>query len=167
MHGVPGGQGNGYRTGDSAMDNRRSDSGHSADNGLDRNTVRRLIRLAEKTGLKVGGDAATEEHLELIRNEVGQPGACAQSSESEQRLKPHQKRIQTWLNEDRLVLTSVASSRRKLPDNFPNGFASCRDGRTVSVSLSHAHGIDSFRRCALHKQHPERQRSVGWPQVIE
>ena len=30
--------------------------------GLDRNTVRRLIRLAEKTGLKAG-DAATEEQL--------------------------------------------------------------------------------------------------------
>jgi predicted transcriptional regulator len=41
--------------------------------GLDRNTVRRLIRLAEKTGLKVGGDATTEEHLQLIRKEIGQP----------------------------------------------------------------------------------------------
>src|SRR5262249_62010470 len=33
VHGVPGGQGNGYRTGDSAMDSRRSDSRHSAGNG--------------------------------------------------------------------------------------------------------------------------------------
>src|SRR5437762_9459394 len=33
VHGVPGGQGNGYRTGDSAMDSRRSDSCHSTDNG--------------------------------------------------------------------------------------------------------------------------------------
>ena len=33
--------------------------------GLDRNTVRRLIRLAEKTGLKAG-NTATEEHLPLI-----------------------------------------------------------------------------------------------------
>jgi hypothetical protein len=63
--------------------------------------------LAEKTGLKPGGDAATEEHLELIRKGIGQPGACVQSSEAEQRLKPHQQRIQRWLNEDRLVLTKI------------------------------------------------------------
>ena len=50
MHGIPGGQGNGYRTGDSTMDSRRKDSCHSAATGLDRKTVRRLIRLAEKAG---------------------------------------------------------------------------------------------------------------------
>lgn len=74
--------------------------------GLDRNTVRRLIRLAEKTGLKAG-DAATEDHLQHIRKGIGRPGAWPQSSETEQRLKPHQQRIQTWLNEDRLVLTKI------------------------------------------------------------
>src|SRR5207253_7681007 len=51
--------------------------------GLDRNTVRRLIRLAEKTGLKAG-DAATEEQLQLIRKGIGQPGVQSQSSEAEQ-----------------------------------------------------------------------------------
>jgi hypothetical protein len=75
--------------------------------GLDRNTVRRLIRLAEKTGLKPGGGVATEGHLQLIRKEIGQPGAGAQSSEAEQRLQPHQQRIQRWLNEDRLLLTKI------------------------------------------------------------
>ena len=42
--------------------------------GLDRNTVRRLIRLAEKTGLKAG-NTPTEEHLQVIRKGIGQPGA--------------------------------------------------------------------------------------------
>src|SRR5207247_8339813 len=36
--------------------------------GLDRNTVRRLIRLAEKTGLKAG-NTPTEQHLQVIRKD--------------------------------------------------------------------------------------------------
>ena len=44
--------------------------------GLDRNTVRGLIRLAKKTGLKVGA-TATKQQLQLIRNEVGQSGGCS------------------------------------------------------------------------------------------
>ena len=63
--------------------------------GLDRNTVRGLIRQAEKTGLKAG-EAATEEQLQLIRKGIGQPGVQSQSSEAEQCLQPHRQRIQTW-----------------------------------------------------------------------
>ena len=74
--------------------------------GLDRNTVRRLIRLAEKTGLKAG-DAATEEQLQLIRKGIGQPGVPSQSSEAEQCLQPHRQQIQTWLKEDGLLLTKI------------------------------------------------------------
>src|SRR5438034_9745788 len=53
--------------------------------GLDRNTVRRLIRLAEKAGLKAG-NPVTEEQLQLIRKGIGQPGASPESSEAEQNL---------------------------------------------------------------------------------
>ncbi len=74
--------------------------------GLDRNTVRRVIRLAEKTGLKAG-DTATEGHFQIIRRGIGRPGAWSQSSETEQRLQPHRQRIQAWLNEDRLLLTKI------------------------------------------------------------
>lgn len=74
--------------------------------GLDRNTVRRLIRQAEKTGLKAG-NTPTEEHLQVIRKGMRQPGASSQCSEAEQHLKPHQQRIQRWLNEDRLLLTKI------------------------------------------------------------
>lgn len=74
--------------------------------GLDRNTVRRLIRLSENAGLKVG-DTATATHLELVRKGMGQPGAWSQSSEAEQRLLPHRQRIQAWLNQDRLLLTKI------------------------------------------------------------
>ena len=73
--------------------------------GLDRNTVRRLIRLAEKTGLKAG-NTPTEEHLQVIRKGIGQPGA-SQPSEAEQSLQPHRQRIQTWLKDDGLLLTKI------------------------------------------------------------
>ena len=74
--------------------------------GLDRNTVRGLIRLARKTGLKAG-EAATEEQLQLIRKGIGQPGVSSQPSEAEQCLQPHRQRIQTWLKDDGLLLTKI------------------------------------------------------------
>jgi transposase len=74
--------------------------------GLDRNTVRRLIRLAGEAGLKVGL-GATEEQLQRIGRSVGRPGAWSRSSEAEQLLKPHQQRIQTWLNQDGLLLSKI------------------------------------------------------------
>jgi Winged helix-turn helix len=87
VHGVPGGR-------DIGQVIRRWTAGEgiraiARATGLDRNTVCRLIRLVEKTGLETG-DAATEEHLQVIRRGIGRPGAWPQSSEAEQRLKPHQ-----------------------------------------------------------------------------
>ena len=74
--------------------------------GLDRNTVRGLIRLAKKTGLSEG-DTATKQHLQLIDKSIPRPGARSQTSGAEQQLQPHRQRIQAWLNEDRLVLTKI------------------------------------------------------------
>src|SRR5438046_10326993 len=66
--------------------------------GLDRNTVRRLIRLAEKTGLKAG-NTPTAEHLQVIRKGIGQPGASSQSSEAGRQPTPTHQRNQTWSND--------------------------------------------------------------------
>jgi transposase len=74
--------------------------------GLDRNTVRGLIGIAKKTGLKPG-DRATEEQLQLLQKHAGRPGARPHTSEAEQQLQAHRHRIQAWLNEDRLVLTKI------------------------------------------------------------
>src|SRR6266404_2778759 len=74
--------------------------------GVDRNSVRRLIRQAEKAGLKAG-NPATEEDFQLIRKGIGQPGASPESSEAEQSLQPHRERIQRWLTDDRLLLTKI------------------------------------------------------------
>ena len=102
MHGVPGGQGNGYRQVIRRWSTGEGIRAVSRTTGLDRNTVRRLIRLAEKVGLKVGA-TATEEHVEAIRREIGRPGAPSESSEAERQLEPHRQRIRCWLNDDRLL----------------------------------------------------------------
>ena len=73
--------------------------------GLDRNTVRRLIRLAQAQGLRVG-ETIGDEHIEAIRKQMGRPGAPVQTSAGQQ-LRPQRERIQRWLAEDKLVLTKV------------------------------------------------------------
>ena len=73
---------------------------------LDRNTVRRLVRLAEEAGMKIG-DTASEEQIRKIRQEVGRPGAPAQAGKAERQLQDHRDRIEKWLKEDRLLLTKV------------------------------------------------------------
>jgi hypothetical protein len=88
------------------MDGARGIRAIARATGLDRNTVRGFIRLAEKSGLKIGA-AATEEHLQIIRKGIGRPGAWSQSSEAEKRLQPYRQRIHAWLNVDRLLLTKI------------------------------------------------------------
>ena len=46
--------------------------------GLDRNTVRRVIRLGQETGLKTGDVWPEEAKLQRIRERLGRPGAPRQ-----------------------------------------------------------------------------------------
>src|SRR6201993_3586299 len=75
--------------------------------GLDRNTVRRLIRFAEEAGLKPGGACADEAMLRTIRERIGRPGAARQEGPIEQALLARESQIQSWLKEDKLILTKV------------------------------------------------------------
>src|SRR2546423_14575001 len=75
--------------------------------GLDRNTVRGLIRQAEKGGLKAG-EAATEEQLQLIRKGIGQPGAPSVFSESGRWLQPQWQRTEMGVKADGVVSTKHA-----------------------------------------------------------
>ena len=73
---------------------------------LDRNTVRRLIHLAEETGLRIG-ETVSEQQIVTIRLATGRPGAPAQPGKAEQQLQMHRERIEKWLKEDRLLLTKI------------------------------------------------------------
>ena len=47
--------------------------------GLDRNTVRRLIRLGQQVGLRPGDVWPDEAKLQQIRERMGRPGAAPRS----------------------------------------------------------------------------------------
>jgi transposase len=75
--------------------------------GLDRNTVRRLIRFAEQVGLKPGDTCPGEEGLRTIRERIGRPGAAAHEGPIEQALLARESQIQSWIKDDQLILTKV------------------------------------------------------------
>src|SRR5204862_1599339 len=53
----------------------------------DRNTVRRIVRLAEETGIRGETPWPDEGKLQLIRQRMGRPGAAVATSGAEQQLK--------------------------------------------------------------------------------
>ncbi len=75
--------------------------------GLDRNTVRRIVRLAAEAGVQRETPWPDEGKLQAIRQRTGRPGAAVATSEAEQRLKPRTDQIRAWLEKDRLLLTKV------------------------------------------------------------
>ena len=75
--------------------------------GLDRNTIRRIVRSAEKVGVRREAPWPDQGKLQAIRQGIGRPGATVASSEAEQRLKPRTDQIRTWLEKDHLLLTKV------------------------------------------------------------
>jgi len=74
--------------------------------GLDRNTVRRLIRVGQQVGLKLGAAWPDEAKLQSIRERLGRPGAGREQGPIEQALLQRQSQIQAWLK-DRLILTKI------------------------------------------------------------
>ena len=75
--------------------------------GMDRNTVRKLIRLGQQVGLKPGDKWPDQAKLQQISRRMGRPGAAREQGPIEQALLARQPQIQLWLNEDHLVLTKV------------------------------------------------------------
>jgi transposase len=75
--------------------------------GLDRNTVRRIVRLAEKAGICRETSWPDEIKLQAIREGIGRPGAAVALSQAEQQLKPRVDQIRGWLDTDHLLLTKV------------------------------------------------------------
>jgi hypothetical protein len=75
--------------------------------GADRNTVRRIVRFAEKEGIGQETPWPDEGKLQVIRQHMGRPGTAVASSEPEQRLKPRTEQIRAWLDKDHLLLSKV------------------------------------------------------------
>lgn len=75
--------------------------------GSDRNTVRRIVRLAEEAEIRRETPWPDEGKLQAIRQRMGRPGAAVATSEAEQRLKPRTEQIRAWLDKDHLLLTKV------------------------------------------------------------
>src|SRR5207253_1809216 len=75
--------------------------------GSDRNTVRRIVRMAEEAGVRGDTPWPEEDKLQAIRQRMGRPGTTVAVGEAEERLKPRTDQIRTWLDKDRLLLTKV------------------------------------------------------------
>src|SRR5207249_848514 len=61
--------------------------------GLDRNTVRRLIRLGQQVGLKPGDAWPDEGKLQSVRERLSRPGAAAEQGPIEQALGSGRRRV--------------------------------------------------------------------------
>src|SRR2546429_1812774 len=75
--------------------------------GSDRNTVRRIVRLAEEVGIRAGTPWPEEGKLQAIRQRMGRPGAVVVTREAEELLQPRTEQIRAWLDKDHLLLTKV------------------------------------------------------------
>ena len=75
--------------------------------GSDRNTVRRIVRLAGEAGIGQEAPWPDEGKLQALKQQLGRPGARVAAGEAEQLLKPRTEQIRAWLDKDHLLLTKV------------------------------------------------------------
>jgi transposase len=75
--------------------------------GLDRKTVRRIVRAAERLGLKPGDAAPDDKLIAALIGELRGIHLEAAPGETERSLLPYRDRIRNWLEEDKLLLTRV------------------------------------------------------------
>src|SRR6516162_8970761 len=75
--------------------------------GSDRNTVRRIVRLAEEAGIGRQTPWPDEGKLQALRERMGRPGAAVAAGQAEQQLRPRTEQIRAWLDKVRLLLTKV------------------------------------------------------------
>jgi hypothetical protein len=71
--------------------------------GADRNTVRRIVRIADKEGIERETPWPDEGKLQVIRQRMGRPGVAV----AVRGLKPRTEQIRAWLDKDHLLLSKV------------------------------------------------------------
>lgn len=74
--------------------------------GLDRKTIRRLVTVVQQIGLNPGDPCPDGSQLAAVLKHV-RPPATASSGQIEQALLARQSQIQSWLQQDDLLLTKV------------------------------------------------------------
>jgi transposase len=115
--------------------------------GSDRNTVRRIVRLAQETGIASGTTGPDEDKLRTIRERMGRPGAAVAASQAEQQLRSRTEQIRVWLDQDHLLLTKVHEllSREGLVVSYSAlyRFARkwCEFGRASSITVRRAESL--------------------------
>lgn len=75
--------------------------------GADRNTVRRIVRIADKEGIGREASWPDDGKRQVIRQLLGRPGSAVAVGDSEQLLKPRTEQIRAWLDKDHLLLSKV------------------------------------------------------------
>ena len=75
--------------------------------GLDRNTIRRIVRAAEEVGVQREMPWPDDDKLQAIRQRIGRPGATVAAGQTEQQLQARTNQIRAWLDKDHLLLTKV------------------------------------------------------------
>jgi transposase len=115
--------------------------------GSDRNTVRRIMRLAGEVGIRQDTPWPDEGKLQALRQRMGRPGAAVAAGEAAQQLKPRTEQIRAWLDKDHLLLTKVHEllGREGLVVSYStlHGFARkwCEFGRAGSITVRRAESL--------------------------
>ena len=74
---------------------------------LDRNTIRRIVRVAEEVGVQRETPCPDADKLQAIRQRIGRPGTTVTAGQAEQQLQARTDQIRAWLDKDHLLLTKV------------------------------------------------------------
>src|SRR5437588_7926411 len=125
--------------------------------GSDRNTVRRIVRMAEEAGVRGDTPWPEEDKLQAIRQRMGRRGTTVAVGEAEQRLKPRTDQIRTWRDKDRLLLTNVHELLGR-EGGWWSPIAPCIDLRGSGASLAR---LLDYRATS---REPGRRASIrSWP----
>src|SRR5205807_9413585 len=76
--------------------------------GSDRNTVRRIVRMAEEAGVRGDTPWPEEDKLQAIRQRMGRPGTTVAVGEAEERLRQPPNRIQSGLDKTQSLMNKFS-----------------------------------------------------------
>jgi transposase len=114
--------------------------------GLDRKTVRRIVRAAQQSGLKPGDPMPDDKAIAVLFSKLKGSQKAGTPGETESSLFAFQERIRQWLKNDKLLLTRVhdllAREGVLVPYTSLHRFARkwCDFGRASSLTVRRSDG---------------------------